>query len=266
MAVDKLVDSTQLDADLASVADAIRAKGGTSAQLAFPAEFVSAIEDIETGGGGINYLDYCTMIRFGNRFPTTDPNITLAIATTGEEMFNNATKYETVAVTFLAKPTNFYGFLGGNNSKSALKSITINGDFSSVIRWSDFVKSCPVLTEIKGTPLNFTAVTNANYTTWSGNSSYQLPALTYVRYAENTLKINQAVWAPNLDNASLVSIANGLVAGAHTLTLTTGSKDKLPNIVGTVTNNGTYDVFTEDAQGQTTLQDFITTTKGWTIA
>ena len=38
-------------ADLTSVANAIRTKGGTSAQLAFPAEFVSAIEDIETGGG-----------------------------------------------------------------------------------------------------------------------------------------------------------------------------------------------------------------------
>lgn len=51
MAVDKLVDSTQLNADLTSVANAIRAKGGTSASLAFPAGFVDAIGDIETGGG-----------------------------------------------------------------------------------------------------------------------------------------------------------------------------------------------------------------------
>lgn len=51
MAVDKLVDSTQLDADLTSVANAIRTKGGTSAQLAFPAGFVDAIDAIETGGG-----------------------------------------------------------------------------------------------------------------------------------------------------------------------------------------------------------------------
>lgn len=52
MAVDKLVDSTQLDTDLTSVANAIRTKGGTSAQLAFPAGFVSAVEAIPTGGGG----------------------------------------------------------------------------------------------------------------------------------------------------------------------------------------------------------------------
>ena len=52
MAVDKLVDSTQLDADLTSVADAIRTKGNTSALLSFPEGFVSAVEAIETGGGG----------------------------------------------------------------------------------------------------------------------------------------------------------------------------------------------------------------------
>lgn len=52
MSVDKLVDSAQLDADLTSVANAIRTKGGTSAALAFPAEFVQAIQAIPTGGGG----------------------------------------------------------------------------------------------------------------------------------------------------------------------------------------------------------------------
>lgn len=53
MAVDKLVDSAQLDADLTSVANAIRTKGGTSADLAFPADFVSAIAAIPSGGGTI---------------------------------------------------------------------------------------------------------------------------------------------------------------------------------------------------------------------
>lgn len=52
MAVDKLVDSTQLDSGLTSVANAIRTKGGTSASLSFPAGFVSAVEAIPTGGGG----------------------------------------------------------------------------------------------------------------------------------------------------------------------------------------------------------------------
>lgn len=56
MSVDKLVDSTQLDADLTSVANAIRTKDGTSASLAFPAGFVQAIADIPSGGGGDDNL------------------------------------------------------------------------------------------------------------------------------------------------------------------------------------------------------------------
>jgi len=52
MALDKLVDSAQLDSDLASVANAIRAKSGGAGQLAFPAGFVSEIGNISGGGGG----------------------------------------------------------------------------------------------------------------------------------------------------------------------------------------------------------------------
>lgn len=48
----KAVDATQLDADLASIADAIRAKTGLSDELLFPEEFVSAIAAITTSGGG----------------------------------------------------------------------------------------------------------------------------------------------------------------------------------------------------------------------
>lgn len=49
MAYDKVIDSSVLDANLTSVANAIRSKGGTSASLAFPAGFVNAISAIKTG-------------------------------------------------------------------------------------------------------------------------------------------------------------------------------------------------------------------------
>ena len=39
------------DTNLTAVANAIRTKGGTSEQLEFPDDFVSAIGDIQTGGG-----------------------------------------------------------------------------------------------------------------------------------------------------------------------------------------------------------------------
>ena len=49
MAVDKLVDSSQLDNNLTSVANAIRTKSGGSSPLVFPSGFVSEIENIPTG-------------------------------------------------------------------------------------------------------------------------------------------------------------------------------------------------------------------------
>lgn len=50
MAYDKVIDSSVLDANLTSVANAIRTKGGTTGNLAFPTGFVNAISAIETGG------------------------------------------------------------------------------------------------------------------------------------------------------------------------------------------------------------------------
>ena len=50
MAIDKLVDSSQLDNNLTLVANAIRTKGGTSASLTFPTDFITAINAISDGG------------------------------------------------------------------------------------------------------------------------------------------------------------------------------------------------------------------------
>lgn len=58
MAVDKLVDSAQLESDLTDVADAIRAKTGGTADLAFPADFVSEIGSISGGGDTVYYGTY----------------------------------------------------------------------------------------------------------------------------------------------------------------------------------------------------------------
>jgi hypothetical protein len=52
MAYDKVVDSAVLNANLTAVADAIRAKGGTSDPLSFPTGFADAIAAIQAGGGG----------------------------------------------------------------------------------------------------------------------------------------------------------------------------------------------------------------------
>ena len=56
MAIDKAVDSAALDSGMLSVADAIRAKAGTTEPLAWPDGFITAISGIETGGGGASWV------------------------------------------------------------------------------------------------------------------------------------------------------------------------------------------------------------------
>lgn len=52
-----MADYLVTDTELTSIANAIRTKGGTSASLEFPTEFVQAINDIQTGGGSKTNID-----------------------------------------------------------------------------------------------------------------------------------------------------------------------------------------------------------------
>lgn len=87
MAVDKLVDSTQLDANLTSVANAIRTKGGTSESLAFPAEFVSAIAAIPTGGGGGNATIQTGTFTLASAITVTNAGTTINVGFSGHPNF-----------------------------------------------------------------------------------------------------------------------------------------------------------------------------------
>lgn len=199
-------------------------------------------------GGGTNYLDYVTHIGFReNSYPSTIVDLTLPNATSLADLLyvTRDSKYTSVTVTFTNKVTTLLELVSeyiGDNWN--LQSLTLNGDTSKVTRWNDVVKRTHVLTEVKGTPLDFSSCTNDNWSIWCAGTN---PALEYVRYAENTLKVNHTIDAAALTDASLVSIANGLQAVAKTLTLNATSTAKLSTIMGTVTNNGTYDVFTADA-------------------
>lgn len=70
------------DTDLTSIANAIRTKGGTSAQLAFPEDFVSAIAAISGGGGG----SIPGIANAAAGFITVDADITTP-ANTGTKIF-----------------------------------------------------------------------------------------------------------------------------------------------------------------------------------
>lgn len=70
------------DTELTSVADAIRAKGGTSAALAYPAGFVSAINNIPSGGGGLTVTDL-TESRTAVNIPDNPEDLVFSASATG---------------------------------------------------------------------------------------------------------------------------------------------------------------------------------------
>lgn len=126
--------------------------------------------------------------------------------------------------------------------------------------------------------LNFIYVGGANYKI--GNMS-RLGALKNVTCKPNTLgqkdmvATNRNWWSlsesPLLTDDSLLQIANALCSTyTSVLTLHATPKAKLSTITGTVSqvtdDTGTYDFFTADENGTVTLLDFITNTKGWTVA
>lgn len=77
MAIDKAVDSAALDAGMTATANAIRAKSGGSALLAWDAAkgFADAVAAIPTGGGGGGLLSVSAMYEIikaqGTAFPET---------------------------------------------------------------------------------------------------------------------------------------------------------------------------------------------------
>lgn len=104
-----------------------------------------------------------------------------------------------------------------------------------------------------------------------GNSTGFSAALKHIRFVSNTASRRLLLSNPtNLTDDSVISIANAMQAGSSTVQLHANVKARLSTIMGTVSqvtdDTGTYDFFTASASGDTSLEDFITLTKGWTIA
>ncbi len=102
MALDKLVDSSQLDSDLTSVANAIRTKGGTSAQLAFPSGFVSAIQTLPSGGS-IDWNDFAT-----RAVPSGLITLTCTVIGDASMVFNPSTSWQVYSKTVTEAKTNAF--------------------------------------------------------------------------------------------------------------------------------------------------------------
>lgn len=266
-------------ADLSSIADAIRAKSGGSEQLEFPSEFVSEIGSIS---GGV----------------TVEP---LSVAENGTYTAPEGTAYSPVVVavtdssaymqqmTFLQNTLPKVAKIDGRSGASVMTReqntleelfvynannvslqctpcanlVKITADGTILQKLNQMCAYNSKLVEIDGL-LDFSGMSANNWF----NTFANCYALEEIRIKQNT--INQTVSNNNfqgctsLSDDSVVSIANGLdgESSGKSISLPSAIKTRCGQIVGTVTDG----VFTQNAQGSVTLTDFITNTKGWTLA
>ena len=151
-----------------------------------------------------------------------------------------------------------------------MDKITIIGDLSHVTSYLNAFFNSGVKSIVGA--LDFSNVTSAG---GANAVCYYCTRLEDVRFAPNTLSYgsnNSFYYATKLTDDSLVSIANGFKDGVtgQSFSLPTALKTRTLEIMGNVsqvTDNGvTYNFFTADPEGTTSLNSFITVTKGWTLA
>ena len=116
MALDKVVDSAALDAGMTAVADAIRAKAGTTGPLAWPDGFATAISGIETGGGGASWVTVATELP-NDMYQIGDVNMDGSITQADAE--------------------ELYKFLSGESNPTPIQQVLADIDFDRVIMYLD---------------------------------------------------------------------------------------------------------------------------------
>ena len=222
-------------------------------------------------GGGVDYLQFCKIApQFDSYFDIANAVFNMPYCTNAASMFESAnTKLKTVELT-LGRVTSLARIF---QRASKLEEITINADLSQCTGYMFLCGNGTVLRGIYGSPLDFSSVTNSNGSLIFGSEVTHYQENFHVRYKPNTVKVDHTLgrFSGTFTVDSLVSVANGInSASAHTITLGSGNQALLPTIMGTVSQvtdeTGTYDFFTKDDSGATTLLDFINNIKGWTVA
>ena len=128
MAIDKAVDSAALDAGMTDVADAIRAKAGTTEPLAWPDGFITAISGIETGGGG------------GASWVTISETLPNAMFQLGDvNMDGSLTRDDAVEIM---------NYFGGSSDFSSVQKVLADVDFDRII---ENIDAMAVMDIINGT-------------------------------------------------------------------------------------------------------------------
>lgn len=268
-----LVSKTLLDNGLKEVANAIRQSGGTTAKLSFPTGMAAAVSGIKAAPWWIDKMVNAPDLFQGVTLPekcefdfsflpvSEDAQVNMS------RLFSLAKGVKEIAVTFPSSKKICIGYIF--NGVTTIEKVVFKGEF-------DFTQnpSGGILGGLAAFTLCSNLKTIESTATFGGkeflrkevtayNPFYSCAKLVDVRFTPNSAQQDWVFkWSPNLSDATLVSAANALTVGSYTLTLHATAAARCAEIVGTVSDG----VFTADSGGTTTLTEFITTTKGWSLA
>ncbi len=273
-----LIQDTTLDA----IADAINAKTGGSSAMT-PAEMATEIAAIPTGGGGnaLEVTDIGLSIFSGY---SDARNIIANFTGTGRlsrvVSCDASVPFKKITINAINGAYSALSFRHAQDSKTLLEEIEINGLALTAIHQVFQEVHSSGNTSLKSIhTLDLSRCGGANYALGNGfgnqnkletllivpNTMGKLPFSTY---SGNVLNLQPCSL---LTDDSLVSIANGCNAtNTSTIQFHSTPRARLSAIIGSVSthtdDDGNYDFFTADENGTVTLLDFITNTKGWTVA
>lgn len=268
-----LVSKTLLDNGLKEVADAIRQSGGTTAKLSFPTGMVAAVSGIKAAPWWIDKMVNAPYLFQRVTLPEkcefdfsflpvsedTQVNMTNLFG------FAKGVKETTVTFPFSKKICIGYIFYGA----TTVEKVVFKGEFDftqnpggGILGGLGAFAMCSNLKTIESTaPFGGNQLLRKEATAY--NTFYNCAKLVDVRFTPNSAQQDWVFkWSPALSGETLVSAANALTVGSYTLTLHATAAARCAEIVGTVSDG----VFTASSSGTTTLVDFITTTKGWSLA
>ena len=271
MAYDLVVDSSYLNNGLKAIADGIRQGSGVSGELTFPDGMAEAAA--QKSGGMPEIFEMLVGLSSGFYGVTTLPDtltLDLSFIKSGKcvlrQTFRECRNLKDVTLIIpdgakLSLGLCFYFC-------SSLKTVTLQGSFLHATTEvfpgaSEAVGAfayCSKLETVNSSkPFGVKYISNQMH---YYNPFFNCTALKEVRF-ERQVASNDWVfkWSPALSDATLISVANALTVGSYTLTLHATPAARCAEIVGTVSDG----VFTADSGGTTTLTEFITTTKGWSI-
>lgn len=231
--------------------------------------------DQKGGGDGTGLEQYATSIAFGKTGGNTLPeNITVNspnIKSLNEMFYGvDGVKYITINTGNITSMSSAFSQNVTGAGRSIIEIILITSTKQCINYYAAFMVNSN-LERITGI-IDFTAASVNSYQFALNLMFASCSKLEHVSFAPNTLSRDATaagIESTIFDQETLISLANCLVSGSHSIKLSNGQKTTIQTITGSVSSvtddSGTYDFFTANENGAVTLADFITNTKGWTI-